>query len=55
MQEFRVAYSCKPGGGCAALTMQRMVETPAELVEHDCPAMAVRQWVVVLSKRLCYL
>jgi len=35
--------------------MQRMVETAAELVEHDCPAMAVRQWVVVLPKRLRYL
>ena len=35
--------------------MQRMVETAAELVEHDWSAMAVRQWVVVLPKRLRYL
>ena len=55
MQEFCVAYSCKRLRGCAALNMQRMVETLTELVEHDCPAMAGRQWVVLLPKRLRYL
>ncbi len=39
---------------CAACNTRRMVETAAHLVEHVYPAAAVRQWVVVLPKRLRY-
>ncbi len=39
---------------CAGCNTRRMVETAAHMVEHVFPAVAVRQWVVVLPKRLRY-
>ena len=53
-QDFLVAYSCKGRGVCAGCNTRRMVETAAHMVEHVFPAVAVRQWVVVLPKRLRY-
>ena len=46
-QDFLVAYACKGRGVCAGCNTRRMVE-------HVFPAVAVRQWVVVLLKRLRY-
>ena len=53
-QDLLVAYSCKGRGVCAGCNTRRMVETAAHMVEHVFPAVAVRQWVVVLPKRLRY-
>ena len=44
-QNFLVAYSCKGRGVCVGCNTRRMVETAAHMVEHACPAVAVRQWV----------
>ena len=46
-QDNLVAYSCKGRGVCPGCNTRRMVE-------HVFPAVAVRQWVVVLLKRLRY-
>ena len=54
-QEFLVAYSWEGCGGCAACNTGRMMETVAQSVEHVFPAVAGRQWLVVLPKRLRYL
>lgn len=53
-RDFLVAYSCKGRGVCPGCNTRRMVETAAHMVEHVFPAVAVRQWVVVIPKRLRY-
>jgi ribosomal protein S27E len=56
--EHLVALSCKCRGFCPSCGARRMVESAAGLVEHVCPHVPVRQWVlsfpwptIVISKR----
>jgi len=52
--DFLIAYSCQGRGICSSCNTRRMAETAAHLVDHVFPAVPVRQWVVLLPKRLRY-
>jgi hypothetical protein len=49
-----VAFSCKGRGVYPSSNTRRMVETVAHLADHVFPRLPVRQWVLSVSKRLCY-
>ena len=52
--DFWVAYSCKGRWVCTGCNTRRMAATASHMVEHVAPTVAVRQWVVVLPKRLFF-
>lgn len=53
--DFRIAFSCKGRRVCPACNARRMVETATRLADHVMPGLPVRQGVLSVPKRLCYL
>ncbi len=52
--DYFVAFSCKGRGVCPSCNTRRMVETAAHLTDHVLPRLPVRQWVLLVPKRLRY-
>ncbi|MCC7328002.1 MAG: transposase zinc-binding domain-containing protein, partial [Burkholderiales bacterium] len=52
--DFLIAFSCKGRAVCPSCNARRMVETAAHLTDHVFPRLPVRQWVLVVPKRLRY-
>ncbi len=53
-ENFLIAYSCKGRGICSSWNSKRMFEMAAHLVEQRFPQVPVRQWMIILPKRLGY-
>lgn len=52
---FLLAYSCKRRAVSPPCNTRRMVETAAHLADHVIPNFPVREWVLSVPKRLCYI
>ncbi|MEF8712579.1 MAG: transposase zinc-binding domain-containing protein [Accumulibacter sp.] len=50
--DFLFAWSCKGRGVCPAGNPRRMVETAAHLADPVFPPLPIRQWVLLVPKRL---
>lgn len=53
--EHLLPFSCKGRGFCPSCGGRRMTERAAHLVDEVLPPVPVRQWVLTLPYRLCYL
>jgi hypothetical protein len=51
-QERLLAFSCKGRGVCPSCNARRMAEVAAHLTDYVLPHLPIRQWVLVLPKRL---
>ncbi len=52
--DFLIAFSCKGRGVCPSCNTRRMAATAAHLTDHVLPDLPLRQWVLVVPKRLRY-